>query len=135
MQCRLTIYYRTGKLEVDGISLPATRDRSESVKIHNIGVKKFRLLLRKKKRNSDDFIVYQVRNINNLTTACSSDCILQDEELKRIREEFSTVFTEEPKDGLPRKRNVDHIMEIYPESTPPHRGIFQLSPAELLATK
>lgn len=38
-------------------------------------------------------------------------------------------------EGLPPKRDVDHRIEVDPNSTPPRRGMFQLSPAELLATK
>lgn len=33
------------------------------------------------------------------------------------------------------QRDVDHKIEIDPGATSPHRGIFQLSPAELIATK
>lgn len=134
--CQPKVDYDSGKLSTNGIDLPTVRDPSDTVKVHNLGVKKFRSLLRKKKRNSEDFIVFQVRVINN--KHCSQKnprAKSQDEDIIKLEEEFSTVFRDDLPSGLPPKRDVDHRIEVTPDSQPPHRGIFQLSSAELLATK
>lgn len=46
--------YKTCTVRVGENMLPKTRKSEGSVKIQNMGVKKFRSLFRKKKRNSDD---------------------------------------------------------------------------------
>lgn len=59
----------------------------------------------------------------------------EDPEMMAIEKEFSSVFHDDLPDGLPPKRNIDHQIEIRVDAKPPHKPIFQLSPAELLATK
>lgn len=49
--------------------------------------------------------------------------------------EFASVFRDDLPAGLPPKREVEHEMELQSDCTPPHKPLFQLSPAELLATK
>lgn len=49
--------------------------------------------------------------------------------------EFNDVLRDDLPEGLTPKRSVDHKIETLPDEKPPHRGIFQLSPAELIATK
>lgn len=120
-------------MKIDEVELPTTRDHEHSVKIHNLCVKIFRSLLKKK---SDGFFIFQVQNIHyliinhNNSTEDSNDADLQ-----QIKAELISVLTEELLEGLPPERNVDQKIEIEPGSTPPHRGIFQLSPAEFLDTK
>lgn len=136
IHCGPMIDYERKTVKVGYITLPTIAERNPSITVNNIGVKKFRSLLRKKHRNSSDFMVFQARNVNNIALAPvtpSNDPV--DEELTRLREEFSTVFTDELPDGLPPQRDVDHKIEVNPQSTPPHSGMFQLSPAELIATK
>lgn len=125
-------------VRVGDILLPISSCCDDQVKVCNIGVKKFRSLL-KKKKTSEDFVVLQVSNITsreeskhhtpgNQTTSMDTDTAL-------LLEQFSEVFRDDLPAGLPPKRSVDHTIEIEEDSKPPHRPIFQLSPAELLATK
>lgn len=59
----------------------------------------------------------------------------RDPETARLLEKFWSVFQKDPRDGLPPKREVDHEIQISPESKPSFRPIFHLSPAELIETK
>lgn len=45
------------------------------------------------------------------------------------------MFCDDLPSGLPPERDVDHQIDILPGIKTPRRPIFQLSPAELLATK
>lgn len=99
-----------------------------------MGVKKFRSLLTRKKKNSDNFTVFQLRKINNLHSSAGG-AQPKDEELIDLQKEFEDVFRDDLPDGLPTTRDVDHKIETHPDADPTHRGIFQLSPAELAATK
>lgn len=58
-----------------------------------------------------------------------------DADIQALEQEFNSVFRDDLPAGLPPKREVDHKIEIISDSSPPHPGIFQLSPAGLLATK
>lgn len=58
-----------------------------------------------------------------------------DPELRSLLTEFQEVFQEDLPHGLPPKREVDHEIEILPNSSPPHRPLYQLSPAELVAAR
>lgn len=104
--------------------------------IQNLGVKKFWSLPRKKKRNRADFKVYQVRCVNNMNVELMNMSTTDEEpDITRLKEEFSSVFGSELTEGLPQEREIEHRIEVEPCSAPPHRGIFELSPAELMATK
>lgn len=56
-------------------------------------------------------------------------------DLQDLKEEFSSVLTDELPTVLQPKREVNHKMEVKPGLIPRHRCIFQLSTAELLSTK
>lgn len=56
-------------------------------------------------------------------------------EIAHLIKEFSTVFRSELPAGLPPKREADHSIKLEENHKPPHSTIFELSPAELLATK
>lgn len=128
--------YETGELNVKTSALPLHKDSSRAITVSNMGIKKFRSLLRKKKHNSEDFMVFQVRSINQFTMNTDvGKKGSKDPEIVALEKEFSTVFRDDLPDELPPERDVDHKIETLPDSSPPHRGIFQLSPAELLATK
>lgn len=127
------VSYDPKQLHVGGSVLPLAQDTRGPVKI--LGVKKFRSLLRKKKASSD-FAVFQLRHINNITTTNREQEFDEtDADLENLKREFATVFRNELPEGLPPERDVDHKIEVDPNQEPPHRGIYQLSPAELLATK
>lgn len=134
----LKINYRTGKLSANGVALPTSAEPNRCISEQNLGVKKFRSLLRKKASSSrcDDIMIFQLRTIDpDSMKKTPIKQGKQDEELATLEAEFSMVFQDELPDGLPPRREVDHKIEILPYSKPPHRGIFQLSSAELLATK
>lgn len=130
------IHYDNGELKVGDDTLPTCQDPSRTLSVSTMGLKKFRSLIRKKKKNSESFSVYQVRSINAL---CSRPkprhAETKDSDVIALEKEFETVFRDDLPEGLPPKRAVDHKIETDPDEAPPHRGIFQLSPAELVATK
>lgn len=126
--------YETGELKIGNSVLPLHRDPSRDVTISNLGVKKFRSLLRKKKNKTNEIMIFQVRLVNHISKIDSAK-MDKDEEITALEREFSKVFRDDLPEGLPPERDVDHRIETTPDSSPPHRGMFQLSPAELLATK
>lgn len=65
---RPNIDYEPVAIRVGDLKLDTIKDRSGSIKVHNLGVKKFRSLLRKKKRNTEDFMFFQVRSVNHLAS-------------------------------------------------------------------
>lgn len=136
VHCKPSIDYETGELKTGNVILPTHKDSSRTIKVQNIVVKKFRSLLRKKKRNSADFIVFRLTSVNStLLSPGISKNESEDGDIKALKEEFSTVFRSDLTHGLPPRREVDHKIENEENSTAPHTDIFQLSPAELLATK
>lgn len=52
-----------------------------------------------------------------------------------LLQKYHDVFRYDLPEDLPPIREVDHKIETFPDAKPPHRSIFQLSPAELVATK
>lgn len=81
-------------------------------------------------------MVFQVRTINNISSLGTGFGVATDDkDVELLRKEFKDVFRDDLPEGLPPRRDVDHKIETDPSATPPYRGIFQLSPAELLATK
>lgn len=95
------------------------------------------------KTASDEFVVFQVTNVSlnsatqktmNAVKTCRDD--FQDEqEIADRMKEISAVLRDDHPPGLLPKRCVDHVIETNPGSEPPHCPVFQLYPAELLATK
>lgn len=128
--------YDSGKIWVGNTELPSAREFAHVIQVQNIGVKKFRSLLKKKWKSHDALALYQIHQINNFTTACEKKTkSIRDPELEELVTAFKDVFRDDLPDGLPPAREIDHKIETDPEAKPPHRGIFQLSPAELVATK
>lgn len=127
--------YNTKIVLVDGRELPSRVSSKAHVVVTNLGVKKFRSLLKRKKKVTPDFAVFQVSNV----TICTADAPVlvdpEDAEIKAIQEEFHSVFRDELPEGLPPARAIDHQIVISDDCKPPHRSIFHLSPAELQATK
>ena len=108
--------------------------RKEAFAITNIGVKRFRRLLRRPKRGTEIFQVMQMstkrkcdsRGLQEMTT---------DKEVLSLVDEFSDVFKSQLPPELPPRRSVDHAIEIESNKRPPHRSLYQLSPAELVAAR
>lgn len=104
-----------------------------------MGVKKFKSLLRKH-AHKEDFQVLHLMEINNLK---HSKVETVDTELPphiqqkkdKLLQKYKSVFRSELPEGLPPKRSVDHEILVDENAKPPHRTLFQLSPAELMATK
>lgn len=136
--------YGNYTIHVDGNVLPTFSDTPSAVTISNIGVNKFRSLLRQKQRNTDLTLIHLL-HINSITS-CSR---LQDlspalysavpkafpPSLDTLLSRFNTLFRNDPQAGLPPKRPVDHQIDITPDHSPPHRTLFQIAPAELIATR
>ena len=131
--------YTDRTVMVDGKPLPIMESnghkRKPTVEITNIGVKKFRSLLRKKGHRSD-FEVFQVCEAHHLTaekiSKMGGD---RDKKMEELLKKYEKVFVDELPGGLPPKRDVDHAIETNPDARPPHRPLYQLSPSELIAAK
>ena len=59
----------------------------------------------------------------------------QDPRVKPILENFPDVFPKELPPGLPPSRDIDHRIELEPDSKPPWRPIYRMSPLELDAMR
>jgi hypothetical protein len=105
-------------------------------KIENLHVTSFRKLL-KRRKSKNDFKIYQVIDMNTMTGAESFEGVGQakSSKMKRLLEKYKDVFRTDLPKGLPPKRSVDHAIETEPDKKPPHRPLYQLSPAELRAAK
>lgn len=55
--------------------------------------------------------------------------------MQHLLKTYDSVFKDELSDGLPPTKPVDHGIEVSNDSRPYHRPLFQLSPAELKASK
>lgn len=109
------------------MGLPTYKDSSNIIRVQNIGVKKFRSLLRKKKYMKD-CKMYMIKNVNAFKGASERSGDTDDDELESLKREFITVFQSELPAGLPPKGSIAHKIEVDPTEKLPHRGIFQLSP-------
>lgn len=102
-------------------------------KVHNMSIKRFRKELRQM-RTRDDFKAFQLVELSNMD--CTPDEKRSiDPKMQSLLKEYSDVFRSELPDGLPPKRSVDHAIETENGAKPPHRSLYQLSPAELQAAK
>lgn len=114
--------------------------KTDRVQIANLGEKKFRNLI-KKKSLKEDFQVFQVLAVPNNKDKTHDQRIhdiefeYRDKRLVRILEEYSDVFKDGLPPGLLPTQAVDHCITVDENKTIPHRGLFQLIPADLLATK
>lgn len=88
VSCSPKVKYNSGTLKTGGVPLPSSRYATRTIPVQNIGVKKFRSLLRKKKRHSPDFVVYQLRSLNNFSMKTKDNVLNEyvDEDEARIRE-------------------------------------------------
>lgn len=136
------VNYETRKVSVAGQLLPVrcVPDDSE-IRVTNIGVKKFRSLLRRRSRQSYQVFRVSPAQVNQLTGLSKSMekrvLLNHDDELqaKELLKKYDEVFRDELPNGLPPCRSVDHAIEIEGVHKPPYRSLYQLSPAELVAMK
>lgn len=126
------VNYQNRTVIVEDEPLPLECDVNTSPSIGSIGVKKFRILLRKK-QGKEGFEVFQVLEANNLSMATRGGA--QNAKLEELLERYEDLFREELPAGLPRERNIDDAIEIDKDAKPPHRPLYQLSPAELLSVR
>ena len=115
--------------------------RLDARKVQPMGAKQFRRALRRPRSRMQFFRVAQVSS----SEFAASDVVQQDHkaelldaddsELRSILCEYEGVFQDELPLGLPPSRDVDHAIELLPDTKPPHRAPYQLSPAELVAAR
>lgn len=130
------IDYKKRVVRVDNEIIPVERmitEHGEKLKITNIGVKKFRKLLRK--GPSEQVQVFQVVIREKSDDLSKVKMGKKDSRIDDLLKEYKVVFKSELPPGLPPKRSVEHTIEIEDGSKPPHRPLYQLSPAELEAAK
>lgn len=114
--------------------------RSSPFSVTNLGVKRFRKMLRCPAPGVEVFRVVEVSSSqfsSSTPLAGPKAALLSDEdpEVRALLHEYEDVFQEELPDGLPPARDVDHAIDTLPGSKPPHRPLYQLSPAELVAAR
>ena len=147
---RPKVDYKNRDVKVEGSSLPLLNDvdrKGDRITISNLSIKKFKSLLRKK-ATKQDFEVYQVvpvlrkrktrTQINNVEISEVQRLVAespQNTKLKHLLERYRTVFKDELPPGLPPERDIDREVETKDGETPPRRGLYQLSPLELEATR
>ena len=127
VDCKPRIKYEVPQVAVADQCLPMKKDEQCTPTITNMGVKKFRSILRKK-GNREDFQVYAL-------VANAEKPAKQNYQLDRLLKRFEGVFKDDLPEGLPPKRSVDHAIETEEEAKPPMRPLYQLSPAELVAVR
>ena len=98
----------------------------DEIQVTNLSVKKFRKMIRKRSKNVE---VYQmiIREVKPDLENVKSD--KSNRKLDGILQKYEEVFRSELPDGLPPKRLVDHEIEVEEGTKPPHRPLYQLSPA------
>lgn len=124
-------------MAVADTALPLKPGGVGGIKISNMGVKKFRSLL-KKKGHREDFQVFQLVKasaLDEMKVGEKGATATNRGQLEKLLSKYKTVFRTELPPGLPPERSVDHAIEIEANSKPPMRPLYQLSPAELVAAK
>lgn len=138
LENQLIADYESQNLTVNGRLHPIPKALNNGLKITNIGVKKFRSLI-KKNAHKPDFELFHIAELNNLSSKASKTETPLPPEIQKKKDEilnkYSSVFRDELPEGLPPKRFVDHDINVIEGSKPPYRPLFQLSPSELLARK
>lgn len=130
--------YGTKCLIVNGRLIPVSITLNNGLEISNMGVNKFKSIL-KKKRDQPNLQIYHVTNINNSEkNTLSSPSTIPGYYLDgkdKITEKYSSVFRDDLPARLPPARDVDHEIKTLDNAEPPHRVLFQLSPSKPLVTK
>ena len=133
VECKPMIRYEIPTVAVADQHLPVEVDDSSGPVISNIGVKKFRSMLRKKGSREDFQVLGLVENAEHLRR--NEGKASHSQELDNLLYRYHGVFKEELPDGLPPVRSVDHAIETEDGAKPPMRPLYQLSPAELVAVR
>lgn len=118
-------------MTIGDVTLKRRSPKHSRIEVTDIGVKKFRLPIRKKKI-SEESEVYRIKNVARILYC---DTRHEDQEIMAIEKEFFSVFRDDLPDGLPPKSVIDRQIEIQDDGMPPQKPMFQLSPAEVLASK
>ena len=127
VDCKPRIKYEVPQVAVADQCLPMEKDEQCTPRITNMGVKKFRSILRKKE-NREDFQVYAL-------VANAEKPAKQNHQLDGLLKRFEGVFRDDLPEGLPPDRSVYHAIETKEGAKPPMRPLYQLSPAELVAVR
>ena len=129
------IDYGIPEVEVADKFLPLERNQCSRVSISNIGVKKFRSLLRKKGHQEDFEVFGLIEDDSNRLSKRGTNGRQQRNRLDALLVKHKSIFREELPDGLPPERSIDHGIELEPHHRPPKHPLYQLSLAELVAVK
>ena len=107
--------------------------KKEKLTVTNLGVKEFRQMLQKRSPESFQVFHVMVREVPSELKKVKKG--KQDSRLDALLNKYESVFRSELPSGLPPERAVEHEIEVEKGSKPPHRPLYQLSPAELVAVK
>ena len=124
---------RVVKVHDGEFSLGTVSSPRNGIAVTNMSVKSFRKLM---KKPSPKVQVFQV-----VLKKCEEDelkkvkCMKQDSRVDELLKKYASVFRSELPEGLPPVRSVDHEIDVESGARPPHRSLYQLSPAELAAAK
>ena len=103
------------------------------VTVSNMSVKGFRKLMKKPPPNVQVFQVVLSKSEDDELQKVK--LMKQDSRIDLLLKKYNSVFRSELPDGLPPERAVEHEIDVEDGSKPPHRSLYQLSPAELEAAK
>ena len=120
-----------GEVIVNKNSLPRKEENSK-VEVLNLSIKKFYFLLPK---SHESFDLQTVTNLEIATSDAKSKLVRKSPRLEKILKNYSPVFQEKLPCRLLPKGNVEHVIEVENGTEPLYRSLFQLSLAELVATK
>jgi hypothetical protein len=122
------VHVKDGKIPVDmGYSL------GSKPKVQSMSVKSFRRDLRTM-NTRNDIKVFKLVEVSNMGYSLN-DKQRTDPRMEHILKKYNDFFRSELPNGLPPKRSGDLSIETEPGAKPPHRTLYQLSPAELHAAK
>jgi len=103
-------------------------------RVTNIGVKKFRSLLRKTSKQGLEVFML-VNNVERTFIEREDSSEASGQRYKDFIRKYDEVFIDDLPPELTPIRFVDHEIQTQPGEKPTYRPSFQLSPAELLASK
>eukprot|EP00171_Calliarthron_tuberculosum_P016938 IDg16938t1 len=128
--------FKERSITIDGRKIIDSQENlrryEEKVEITTISVKRFR----KAQRQGKKAVIFGLKQINSLDSNSTDDrSVVKDRTLQSILGDYDDIFRKNLPLGLPPKRSVDHEIIIDPDCKIPHRGLYQLSPNELHATR